>query len=154
MRYKFIKLIFCFSILTNCGFEVVNNNTNYNFTEINTSGNKKINYILRNKLSVNSNNESTKLVKLNITTNQIKSIKEKNIKNQITKYAIKIEAKVEYVFLTNGTSNNFTSTVNGFYNVASVYSQTLDNEKNLVNLLVDNLSEDILETLNNELNDL
>ena len=61
---------------------------------------------------------------------------------------------MEYVFLTNGTSNNFTSTVNGFYNVASVYSQTLDNEKNLVNLLVDNLSEDILETLNNELNDL
>jgi hypothetical protein len=154
MRCKFIQLILCFSLITSCGFTPVITNKDYNFIEINLKGDKKINYILRNKLSVNSNKDSASLVKLNITTNKIKSIKEKNIRNQIAKYQIKISTEVEYTSLTNGTSNDFTLYASSTYDVASRYSETLNNEKNLVNLLVNNLAEDILEKLSNQLNDL
>ena len=154
MRYKFIQLILCFSLITSCGFKLVTTNNNYNLFEINLKGDKKINYILRNKLAINSNKDSPSLVKLNITTSKIKSIKEKNIKNQIAKYQIKINIEVEYISLTNGTSNEFTLSASSSYDVASRYSITLSNEKNLINSLVNKLAEDIQEKLTSKLNDL
>ncbi len=154
MRYKFILLILCFSLITSCGFKPVNINNDYKFIEINLTGDKRINYILRNKLNVNSNKDSASLVKINITTNKIKSIKEKDIKNQITKYQIKINTKVEYTYLKNGASNEFTLSASSAYDVASRYSVTLNNEKNLINALINKLAEDILEKLTNQLNDL
>ena len=83
MRYKFILLILCFSLITSCGFKPVNINNDYKFIEINLTGDKRINYILRNKLNVNSNKDSANLVKINITTNKIKSIKEKKPQHNI-----------------------------------------------------------------------
>ena len=43
---------------------------------------------------------------------------------------------------------------NGIYNVSSRHSETLNNENNLIGMLVDDLSENILENLAAEINDL
>ena len=93
-------------------------------------------------------------MKLEIDTKKFKSIKEKNISNQITKYEIKIIAKIKYSVISKNISGNFNISKNGIYNVSSRHSETLNNENNLIGLLVDDLSENILENLAAEINDL
>ena len=51
MKFKFLILFLLFSLLSSCGFKVINNNIDYKIVNINTSGDKKINFFLKNKLS-------------------------------------------------------------------------------------------------------
>ena len=44
--------------------------------------------------------------------------------------------------------------MSAFYDVASRYSETLNNEKNLINYLIDELTEEIVSNLANKLNDI
>lgn len=154
MRFKFVKIFVCLLFLSSCGFKVADYNLDYKIKELNTSGDKKINYILKNKILLNSNSASNKSVELNIKTKRIKSINEKNISNQITKYEIKIETQVSYLNLSTGKNDQFNISKSGFYNVNSRYSETLNNEKSLINLLTNNLSDYILNRLAKEINDL
>ena len=124
------KLFFFLFLLSSCGFKVVTNTNNYNFDDIIISGDKRVNYTLRNKLISSSNTKSTNVIKLNIFTDKEKIIKEKNISNKVTKYEIKINAKVDFSFIKNGIEDNLTIVKTGFYDVGTRYSETLNNEKN------------------------
>ena len=127
------KLFFFLFLLSSCGFKVVTNTNNYKFDDIIISGDKRINYTLKNKLISSSNTKSINVIKLNIFTNKEKIIKEKNISNKVTKYEIKINAKVDYSFIKNGIEDNLTIVKTGFYDVGTRYSETLNNEKKLTN---------------------
>jgi len=76
-----------------------------------------------------------------------KSIKEKNIKNEIVKYQISINVGVKIYTMTNKNIKNFNVNQNGDYNVANQHSQTIDNEKKLIELLSESLADNILEEL-------
>ena len=147
------KLFFFLFLLSSCGFKVVTNTNNYKFDDIYISGDKRINYTLKNKLISSSNTKSTNVIKLNIFTDKEKIIKEKNISNKVTKYEIKINAKVDYSFIKNGIKDNLTIVKTGFYDVGTRYSETLNNEKKLTNLLIDSLTKEIIKNLNIKLND-
>ena len=147
------KLFFFLFLLSSCGFKVVTNTNNYKFDDIYISGDKRINYTLKNKLISSSNPESINVIKLNIFTNKEKIIKEKNIYNKVTKYEIKINAKVDFSFIKNGIKDNLTIVKTGFYDVGTRYSETLNNEKKLTNLLIDSLTKEIIKNLNIKLND-
>ena len=58
------------------------------------------------------------------------------------------------MYLEKDLKNEFTLSKSGFYDVASRYSETLNNEKNLINYLIDELAEDIISNLANKLNDI
>ena len=147
------KLFFFLFLLSSCGFKVVTNTNNYNFNDIVISGDKRVNYTLKNKLISSSNTKSTNVIKLNIFTDKEKIIKEKNISNKVTKYEIKINAKIDYSFIKNGIEDNLTIVKTGFYDVGTRYSETLNNEKKLTNLLIDSLTKEIIKNLNIKLND-
>ena len=147
------KLFFFLFLLSSCGFKVVTNTNNYNFDDIIISGDKRVNYTLKNKLISSSNTKSTNVIKLNIFTDKEKIIKEKNISNEVTKYEIKINAKIDYSFIKNGIEDNLTIVKTGFYDVGTRYSETLNNEKKLTNLLIDSLTKEIIKNLNIKLND-
>lgn len=152
---KFLLTSFLFLLfLTHCGFSVISNNANYNILELITEGDKKINYSLKNKLQQTSKKNNEINLKLEIDTKKIKTIKEKNISNQITKYEIKIVTKIKYSIISKEISGSFNISKSGIYNVSSRHSETLNNENNLIGLLVDDLSENILENLAAEINDL
>lgn len=154
MKFRVLSLCLCFLIFTNCGFKVVNKNSNYNIAEINNTGDKKISFSLKNKLLFYSNKQSENLIKLDININKDKSVKEKNIKNQVTKYELRIDVKILFENLLNGKKGQFDLTNSGSYDVATRYSETLNNEKTLINLLINDLSEDIFANLTKNLNDL
>ncbi len=154
MTLRKIYLLIYFFLLLGCGFQPINLDKNFSFAEINTSGDKRINYKLKNKLLTNSEKDNNNLIQLFIKTKKIKSIKEKNISNEITKYNIKLNVDIKYDLIGKNISNEFTLSKKGDYNVSTKYSDTLNNEKHIIDLLVGEVSDDILRYLENNFNDL
>ncbi len=142
-------------LLTSCGFKVVKQFglNEYYITEINFFGDKKVNYLIKNNLLNLSKDNQKKPIVLDLTTSKIKTIKEKNIKNEITKYQIKIEAKVKIKEMGTHKHQLFISET-GEYNVNSQHSQTISNEKKLLDILASNLSDNLILALADKLNDI
>ena len=94
--------------LSGCGFKVVNKSelSNFKIVEINTFGEKRINFNLKNKLSFARGSESNSL-SLDLNTIKEKNIKEKNIQNEITKYEIIINTRVKFRVIKTGLSGEF-----------------------------------------------
>ena len=97
MRILVLKFIIISLFFTSgCGFKVINQSelAKFDISEINTTGNKVINFKLKNKLLFNSKANDKKLIKINLESSKTKGVKEKNIKNEVTKYDINITVKV------------------------------------------------------------
>ena len=87
---KRILSIIILIFLTSCGFKVVNVSEQNNFTIINLSseGDKRINYIIKNRIQSGSREDSANRIVVDLITTKKKNVKEKNIKNEVTKYEI------------------------------------------------------------------
>ena len=143
-------------IIPGCGFKIVNQSKliNYSISKIETSGDKKINYNIRNKILNIINEDKDKSYVLKLKTEKNKSVKEKNIGNEITKYKLEIIVNVAIETPDLKKIDNFTVKMIGDYESVKQYSQTLNNEKRLIKLLSDNLADKILEQLSLKLDDL
>ena len=147
---KNIFKVICVAILlSNCGFKVVNQSENikYYITSINVIGDKRINYKIRSKLSASLSDASKKPIILNINSKKIKNIKEKNIKNEITKYQITINVTIEIFSKDNKNLDEIVLSKSGDYSVVKEYSKTINNEKKLIEILTNELLEDIISNL-------
>ena len=79
---------------------------------------------------------------------------EKNIKNEVTKYEISIKVIVEIKnedFTQNG---QIIIVKTGEYIVSDQYSQTINNEKKLIDILTNDLSDEIIFKLSERIDDL
>jgi len=152
-KYSIITLIF---LLTSCGFKVIDYSklNNFKIESIETNGENSINYRLKNKIKVISNEQSNNLVKLTIFSRKINNIKEKNIKNEITKYELEIITKVSYEVLNNNIQKSFKINVTGDYPVGQKYSTTIKNQANTLGTLTDEVAIIIKRKLSQSLNDL
>ena len=152
---KIFSLFALIILLTNCGFKVANNKElrSFDIIEVNTSGEGRINFNLKNSLK-DTSIDKNKRIKLNLNTKKTKEIKEKNIKNEITKYLIILDTKVEYELVGENKRGEFSISKKGNYNVRKQYSQTLINEKNLISSLTSELIEEIINNLVLNVNDL
>ena len=154
MIKKNFILFFCLVLLNNCGFKVVKNNfQNFNIVEIKTSGESKINYLLKSNLKRDNKKNNNKNIYLDIKTNKQRNIREKNIKNVITKYQMVITSEVSYRSIDGNTKGNFTVKTEGDYEVDKQYSRTINNEKNLVTNLADEIAEEIINNIRIIIND-
>ena len=133
-------VILALSSAFSCGFKVSDTSQNNDFK-------------IKNYLLVNSSNKSTNSVSIKLDTEKVKNIKEKNIKNEITKYQIKFNTKVELLELQNFETLKFNISVTNEYLVGQNYSITLTNESKITDYLVDDLSDKILKRINEEIND-
>ena len=96
--FSFLKSVILILILSNCGFKVVDQSKLINFKvdSISISGDSRVSYIIKNKLLPYSKNNEKKIIDLDIEVKKNKDIKEKNIKNEITKFQISITTNVQY----------------------------------------------------------
>lgn len=144
--FLFLILLISYSA---CGFKVTNksNLSSYTILELTHEGEKKINYNLRNKILFASSAKDQNEISLHLNTTKEKIIKEKNIKNEVTKYQITIFTKVKIKFIGDKKAKEFVVSETGDYNVHEQYSQTLNKEKKLINILTEKLANNILEEL-------
>ena len=151
---KLITIAISLILLTGCGFKIVDKREllNFNIKEISTIGDKRINFELKNKLSDYNDTNSSKVIKIELDTKKTKSIKEKNISNEITKYQIKVIVNVKLIKTNNINNLEFTIEREGDYVVADKFSQTLNNEKKLIRNITEKISESIIVEIINKLN--
>ena len=157
MKKKNLFSIFIiFLLINNCGFKIVNNSEIYKFdvNEIIATGDNKINFKIKNKLIFSSKKNEKKLVDIYLDTNKSKEVKEKNSNNEITKYQISIASTIRVIELVSKNEIFFNIVKTGDFSVASQYSQTLANEKKLIDVLTDDVTENILNTIVLKLDDL
>ena len=150
--FSFLKSVTLILIVSNCGFKVVDQSKLINFKvdSISISGDSRVSYIIKNKLLPYSKNNEKKNIDLDIEIKKNKDIKEKNIKNEITKFQISIITIVQY---GDSLSEKFEILKKGDYSVTKQYSQTLNNEKKLIKTLSENLAEELIEKLVERLGD-
>ena len=145
MFRKILITILFLPLLSNCGFEVINrsNIEQFDINQITTSGDRRINFRIKEKLKFAKSENDKKLVNINLNTKKTKSVKERNIKNEITKYQIDIKINVKLSDIYDKNIINFVVTKSDDYNVEDQYSETLNNEKKLIKLLSENLADNI-----------
>ena len=153
---KNLLKVFLIFTLTGCGFKVINPSelNKFSISEVTTEGDYRINNRIKNKLLFNSNVNDKRLISIRLNTSKNKFVKEKNIKNEITKYQVKIIVKVMFIEVGKNEEHKLTLSKSGNYDIGAQHSQTLNNEKNLIKLLTNNISEQILEELLGKLNDI
>jgi len=151
------SFLFLFLFITvNCGFKVINESEKNQFSiqEIKTSGDKRINFKIKNNLLNYSKKNNQNILLINLSTKKTKNIKEKNIKNEITKYEISLDANVKFNLINSDKNYKINLSNKGNYLVADSYSTTLNNEKKLIDDLIKNISEKILKKISLKLNDI
>ena len=156
MKKNIFIILIILLITSGCGFKVVNQSKliNYSISEIKTTGDKRINYKLKNKLSSSFKNNKNIKVNLFLNTKKNKKSNEKNIQNKITKYEITIVVKAKLKDINSNNLKNFSITESGNFLVANQHSQTLENERKLISLLTDKLLDKIIQRLSNNINDI
>ena len=152
MKNNFFVII-CFLILNSCGYQITNLQNDFNINSIVTEGDKRINFKIKNKLLSTNSSTNKNFVTITLNSKKNKVIKEKNISNQITKYEITIISIISFETLDDNSKGSFSITKKGDFSVSKKYSDTLNNEKNLLNTLVIDLVEEIQESLATALND-
>jgi hypothetical protein len=149
-KISIITLTFCV-ILFGCGFKPLkmSNINNISLTELDVEGNKIINFkistYLKQTLNFKKDNETQ--IKVAINSKKKRNIKEKNSKNEITKYNLYITSVVKVDILGTGKNFTFTLTKLNEYRVDDQYSVTVQNEKRATNEIINVLSQDIVKNI-------
>tara|TARA_B100000123_G_C25460822_1_gene310280 strand:- start:93 stop:566 length:474 start_codon:yes stop_codon:yes gene_type:complete len=151
---KFLIVIFLF--LNACGFKVVKQAdlVNFRILEIKGDGDKRINFKIKNKLISSASQDERKLVNISLITKKNKTVKEKNIKNEVQKYQIEIKVNVELKLVGSNFTKNFSVSDSNEYNVGKQHSITLRNEKKAIESSSNKISEEILDKIIENLNDI
>tara|TARA_X000001036_G_scaffold266375_1_gene247357 strand:+ start:101 stop:568 length:468 start_codon:yes stop_codon:yes gene_type:complete len=154
MKKIFVSLI-TLMMLSSCGFKVLNKSelSDFNIKELRTSGDKRINYKIRNDLLTYNKEKSTNILTIELDSKKEKIIKEKNIKNQITKYQIIVKVNMSLNIINRGIKEKINLSTEGSYTVAENNSSTRNNEKKLIENLVSNISQKILDKIISRVND-
>ena len=154
MNKSFIISFLLILFTTSCGFKPIQQKklSNFHIAEINTIGDKRINFKIRNLLFFKSEDNSKKLIQITLNTSKEKNVKERNIKNEITKYQINILVNVKFKEINGKRSDQFNIQKSGDYLVSKQHTQTLNDEKKLLELLTDDISEIIFNELRERLN--
>ncbi len=156
MKNFLIPFFLVLFFTTGCGYKVIDRSKfgNFGIAEMNTSGETRINYKIKNKLFFNTDKNNNNLIILDLESKKTKKIEEKNDKNEITKYRLFINVDVRFKKITDTETSSFIVKKTGIYNVGNRYSQTLNNEKKLTEILTNDVVDEIFDELSIKLNDI
>ena len=158
MKMKiFFVIILSLGLLFSCGYKVLDKSSlaNFNIVELNSTGDNKINFFIKNKLKnkITNSKEENEII-IDLQTVKTKNIKEKNINNQITKYEIIVVSTIKVNFINKNISEIIQISSSGNYDVVSNQAKTINNQDNLEKFLAEKVSEKILNKLVILINDL
>ena len=156
MKNFLIPFFLVLFLTTSCGYKVIDRSKfgNFGIAEMNTSGETRINYKIKNKLFFNTEKNNNNLIILDLESKKTKKIEEKNDRNEITKYRLFIKVDVSFKKITDTETSSFIIKKNGIYSVGNRYSQTLNNEKKLTEILTNDVVDEIFDELSIKLNDI
>jgi hypothetical protein len=149
INHKLISIVIL-SLLVSCGYKPSSqkNSKLIYFQKIEIVGEQRIAYILKNNiLLISDRNSKNKYdAKIKITKKKINKIKNKN--GKITRYNLSLKVDLQLTNLENNSNLTKSFLRNANYEVATIHSDTIRNENNAVNNLIQQISNDIINFLN------
>ena len=145
-----ITSILIFLILSSCGFKPINqkNNSLIYFNEIVISGDKRISYSLKNNISLISDETSKNNYNAEIKLTKQRKIRIKEISGKVTRYNINLSALLRLTNNKNRKEIQKTFNRNADYDVATIHSDTINNENNATKNLTQQISTEIINFIN------
>tara|TARA_X000000950_G_C13540199_1_gene507284 strand:+ start:49 stop:528 length:480 start_codon:yes stop_codon:yes gene_type:complete len=143
-------------LITSCGFKVLDKSQlqNLKIESLETQGDRKSSFFIKTNLQKYfTKNESGERIFLTIKTNKKKTIKEKNLKNQIQKYEINLNTNVNIKYLDRVKNKDFTIFVNGSFDVSDNHSTTINNQNTLEKNLAKKSADLIIKEITLKIND-
>ena len=145
---KFAFYLFIYFSLFSCGYQPLLNKENQNFSivEFNFEGNKRLGGLFKNNL-INVKKEEN-LLSLNVKSSKKTTIADKNLIGKIITYTLVLEFDVTATDISENIvfSKVYTKTRN--YSASEVHIDTLNNEKKLVEELIESIANELLIELN------
>ena len=136
-------------LLSSCAYEKMNSpdRKKFHITEINSNGERRTAFIIQKKINRFSNEQSKNKIKIFIDLTKSKEIQEKNMQNKVTKYNLSLSAKIVVTELLSTKEFKRLFSTSEIYDVADRYTDTVNNEKNAYNALINKVVDEILEQL-------
>ena len=146
MKNLKLKKIFIFvisiNLLLSCGYQPILNKENQNFsiTKFNLEGNKRIGGLLKNNLI--SAKSAANLIELDIKSEKKTAVSNKNQSGKILTYSITLTFEIT---ASNNKNILFTKvfTKSQNYSASDVHSDTLNNEKKVVESLIESIASEL-----------
>ena len=156
MTKTVIKILIFLIITSGCGYKVIKYSelSKFEINKIEVTGNNEINFKIKRKLNNLSKVGSDNKIDIYLNTSKNKFVKEKDSKNKVSKYQIDIVAKLEVTSTSNRNILNFSIKKTNDYIVDTKQSKTYETEKKVTDLLIDETSDEIVDKLLLELNDI
>ena len=156
--YKGIILIFVLFNSTSCGFNTLDYKQirNINLNEITNEGNKSINFKILSQLKqlFTSDLNQNERYDIHLISKEKVTIKEKNKKNEITKYEISIKCNLVFKNIINEKRFEIDMIKKTNYQVDNKNLKTIQNKKKAREELIASLSDEIIEKIVQKLNDI
>ena len=149
-NFKLNKIFFIvigIHLLLGCGYQPIFNKDNQNFSisKFNLEGNKRIGGLLKNNLI--SVKKAANVIELNIKSEKKTEVSNKSQSGKILTYSITLTIEISASNNKNVLFNKvFTKSQN--YPASDVYSDTLNNEKKIVESLIEAIASDLQIELN------
>ncbi len=136
-------------LLSSCAYEKMNSpdRKKFHITEINTQGERRAAFIIQKKINRFSNEQSKNKIKIFIELTKLREIQEKNMQNKVTKYNLSLSANIVITEVLSTKEFKRSFSTSQIYDVTDRYTDTLNNEKDANNVLVDKVVDEILDQL-------
>jgi len=142
-KLKFLLSMILIISVSACGYSRLNDQSNeLKFNNIEINGDKRLAYILKNKLTLLSKTESKNTYDLSISLTNSKASKIRDATGKTTRFNLVLSGDLKLT-TNNKVVYNRMFTVNNDYDVSKNHSETIRNEKNSMQNNVDALSEEI-----------
>ena len=139
--------------LNSCGYKKMNTESVKLFTLDNLyiTGEKSLNFIIKNKLSLYTNSKSQSLLDIKINLLKKREVKEKKSNNQVNKYSISLNFSASVIEKNTGEKFNFNKTnISDFVREPTVIN-TKKNEDYKLKILAEQITEEFVDFLNTNL---
>ena len=144
---KIFFLIISINLLLSCGYQPILNKDNQNFSisKFNLEGNKRIAGLLKNNLISAKN--AANVIELDIKSEKKTAVSNKNQSGKILTYSITLTFELAASYNKNVLFTKvFTKSQN--YSASDVHSDTLNNEKKVVEGLIESIASELQIELN------
>ena len=142
-KLKFLISFILIISVSACGYSRLNDQSNeLKFNNIEINGDKRLAYILKNKLTLLSKTGSKNTYDLSINLTNSKASKIKDASGKTTRFNLVLNGDLKLTNSNNVVYNRM-FTVNNDYDVSKNHSDTIRNEKNSMQNNINALSEEI-----------
>ena len=143
---KFLNLFILLMFVSSCGFKNINleGENDLNISQIILVGNKKIGRVLHNEILLISSSKGSDKIEINLSTDKLRKVSNKDNSGKITKYDIIITADLIITNLNSQKIIRKSFVKSGSFDVKTKHIDTINTEKKETRNLTNQVAEEIL----------